>query len=169
MSTDGRAEDQQARAVHRLLKAYAERGVFQGVSDGERRRGRMTFTVLWHYGRRFRLVLEPTTGAVTFPELLPDAPARSPMVKALKTFLRRFETDEVPAHRRVDAAKARLRIAVRAGTVSLALISQDGDIEYATRRLVHLAHEVFMVFLPDGPYDAYRVETLGLDPNLAWT
>ena len=33
------------------------------------------------------------------------------------------------------------------------------------RRLVHIAHEIYMVFLPDGPYQDYRVEKLGLDPT----
>jgi hypothetical protein len=44
---------------------------------------------------------------------------------------------------------------------------RNGEFEYCTRRLVHLAQEVFMVFLPDGPYDAYRIDKLGLDPNVA--
>ena len=166
---DAPGNDPQARTVGELLQGYAARGVVRAVSDGDRRRGKTTFTLLWHHGRHFRLVLDPAASTVSFPSLLPAAPARSPMVRELKAFLHRFETDQVPAHRRVDLAKAHLRVAVRSGTVSLALTVLDGDVEYATRRLVHLAHEVFMVFLPDGPYDAYRVEQLGLDPNQAWT
>lgn len=160
--------DTHARVVSDVLKGYAERGVFRSFSEGERRGGKMTFTMVWHHGRRFRLVLDSAAGAVSFPALLPGVPARSPMLKELKAFLRRFETAEVPEHRRIDPAKARLRIAVRAGSVSLALAVRKGEFEYCTRRLVHLAQEVFMVFLPDGPYDDYRVEKLGLDPNRAW-
>lgn len=157
-----------AQMVGALLTEYAARGVFRGVGDGERRRGKTTFTLRWHYDRQIRLVLDPQAATVCFPALLPEAPARSPMVRELKAFLRRFETDDVPPHRRIDPAKGRLRVAVRAGNVSLGLVVLDDETEYCTRRLVHLAHEVFMVFLPDGPYDAYRVEKLGLDPERAW-
>jgi len=178
--------DSQARVVRDLLKEYAERGVLRGVSEGERRGGRTTFTILWHYGRQFRLVLDPRAGTVSFPALLPAVSGRAAMVRELKAFLRRFETDEVPDHRRIDPTKASLRVAVRAGNVSVGLAMRPGrvrqgsragrrghaapgDVEYCTRRLVHLVQEVFLVFLPDGPYDDYRVEQLGLDPNLAWT
>lgn len=150
MAEDARSD---AQAVGALLTEYAGRGVFRSVSGGDERRGKTTFTLRWHHDRRFRLVLDPKAGTVCFPALLPDAPARSPMVRELKAFLRRFETDDVPPHRRIDPAKGRLRVTVRAGNVSLALLVLDDEIEYCTRRLVHLAHEVFMVFLPDGPYD----------------
>ncbi|MDX1384852.1 MAG: hypothetical protein R3190_14465 [Thermoanaerobaculia bacterium] len=154
--------------LREVLEGYAQRGVFTALSRGETRRGRASFSLVWHHGRRFRIVLDPLRNVVSFPALLPGVPGRSPMARELRAFLRAFETDELPPHRRVSAAKARLRVAVRSGVVSLAVTSLDGDLEYATRRLVHIAHEVFMVFLPDGPYDTYRVEHLGLDPDLAW-
>ena len=90
------------------------------------------------------------------------------MAKELKAFLGRFQTDEVPLHRRVDAEKASLRIVIRGDSVSVALVVKNNEFEYATRRLVHLAQEVFMVFLPDGPYSDYRIEQLGLDPDSVW-
>lgn len=162
------AERAPSRLVRDVLADYARRGFFHAVSGGERGRGRTTFTILWHHGRSFRFVFDPARRVVSFPALLPGAPARSPMVKELKAFLGSFATDEVPPHRRLEPDKVRLRVAARAGTVSLALTSLDGDLEYAVRRIVNLAHEVFMVFLPDGPYDLYRVEHLGLDPDRAW-
>jgi hypothetical protein len=124
--------------------------------------------MVWHHGRLFRLVLDAAAKRISFPELLPAVPARSAMLKELKTFLGRFESPEVPAHRRIDPARGRLRVAVRGGSVSLALDVGRGEWEYCTRKLVHLAQEVFMVFLPDGPYHEYRVEQLGLDPEAVW-
>ena len=79
-----------------------------------------------------------------------------------------FETDQVPDHRRIDPKKARLKVAARAGSVSVALTIRNAEWEYGTRRLVHLAQEVFMVFLHDGPYSDYRVAQLGLDPESVW-
>jgi hypothetical protein len=163
-----RARRDDARIVSDVLKGYAERGVFRSFSEAERRRGKTTFKMLWHYGRVFRLVVDSEAGTVAFPALLPGVPARSAMLKELKAFLHPFETDAVPAHRRIDPAKARLQIAARAGSASLALAVRNRELEYCTRRLVHLAQEVFMIFLPDGPYYEYRVEKLGLDPNVVW-
>ena len=91
------------------------------------------------------------------------------MARELKAFLGRFQTDDVPLHRRIDPTKAHLEISIRAGNVSLGLRVKNREFEYATRRLIHLAQEVFMVFLPDGPYYEYRVEKLGLDPEAVWS
>ena len=63
-----------------------------------------------------------------------------------------------------------LRAVVRGGSFSLILeVKRSQHYEYCTRRLVHLAHEIFMVFLPDGPYDEYRVTQLGADPEAVWS
>jgi hypothetical protein len=156
-----------ARTVSEVLRGYAERAVFRSFSEGERRGGKAAFHMTWHHGRQFRFVLDSTARVVSFPSLLPDVPPRSRMMKELKAFLHEFETDRVPAHRRIDPKKARLQIVRRAGGVAVGLSVRNGEFEYCTRRLVHLAQEVFMVFLPDGPYDAYRVDKLGLDPNIA--
>jgi hypothetical protein len=160
--------DTPARLVRDVLGGYAERGVFRSFSGAETRGGKTTFTMVWHHGRQFRIVLDLAGRTVSFPELLSGVPARSPMLKALKAFLHQFETDEVPAHRRIDPAKTQLRISSRGGRVALGLAIKKGEFEYATRRLVHLAQEVFMIFLPDGPYYEYRVEHLGLDPEAVW-
>jgi len=155
-----------ARVVGDVLRGYVERGVLRSVSHEKRRGTRTGFTMIWHHGRSFQLEL--SSGAVSFPALLPGVTSGSPMAKDLRAFLRRFETEEVPAHRRIDPRKARLRVAVRRGRVSLGLSVKHGEYDYCTRRLVHLVQEVFMVFLPDGPYHDYRIETLGLDPERVW-
>jgi hypothetical protein len=155
------------RHVRDVLRDYAGRGVFRSLDDGERRAGRTTFTMVWHHGLPFRFVLDTSARTVSFPALLPGVPARSSMAQELKAFLDQFQTSDVPAHRRIDPARARLRIAIRDGNVSVALAVRNGQFEYATRRLVHLVQEVFMIFLPDGPYSDYRVEKLGLDPDIA--
>jgi hypothetical protein len=41
----------------------------------------------------------------------------------------------------------------------------DADFDYATRKMIHTVHEIFMVFLVDGSYFEYMVEQLGLDPD----
>jgi hypothetical protein len=156
------------RRVGDVLRDYAGRRVFRSISEGERRAGKTTFSMVWHHGRTFRFVLDCTARKVSFPGLLPGVPPRSSMARELKAFLGQFQTDQVPPHRRIDSRKAALRILVRGNNVSVALIVKNNEFEYSTRRLVHLAQEVYMVFLPDGPYSDYRIETLGLDPDNVW-
>jgi len=71
----------------------------------------------------------------------------------------------MPEHRRVNPAQARLTASNQRGAVSLTLAVKDGDFDYATRKMIHIVHEIFMVFLVDGPYFEYMVEQLGLDPD----
>ena len=54
--------------------------------------------------------------------------------------------------------KARVHCRNRSGNVSLALTVKDGDYEYGTRKLIHMVHEIFLVFLSDGPYGDYMIE-----------
>jgi hypothetical protein len=164
----GKPKTVPARVVTDALKGYAERGVFRGLSNPQRRGKTTAFTMLWHHGRRFHFVLDETAGTVSFPDLLPGVPARSPMFKELKAFLHQFETDAVPDHRRIDPKKGRLKVLPRGGDVSVTLTVKNGEWEYCTRRLVHLAQEVYMVFLHDGPYSDYRVAQLGIDPESVW-
>ena len=42
---------------------------------------------------------------------------------------------------------------------------KGGEYEYATRKLIHLVHEIFLGFLIDAGYYEYMVEHLGLDPD----
>jgi hypothetical protein len=161
-------DDTEVRRVGDVLRDYAGRRVFRSISEGDRRAGKTSFSIVWHHGLSFRFVLDPVGGTVSFPALLPGVPSRSSMAKELKAFLGQFETDQVPPHRRIDSGKASLQIAGRGGSISVGLQVKDLDFEYATRRLVHLAQEVYMVFLPDGPYSDYRIEKLGLDPDNVW-
>jgi len=42
------------------------------------------------------------------------------------------------------------------------MVAADGDVEYA---LIHLVHETYMVFLYDGRYYSYLIDTFDLDPD----
>jgi len=51
------------------------------------------------------------------------------------------------------------------GTVSITLSVKDGDFDYGTRKIIQIVHEIFLIFLEDGPYFEYMMEHLGLDPD----
>jgi hypothetical protein len=154
-----------AAIVTAVLEGYAEKAVFRGFSAHPKRDGNVTYTMVWHYDRPFELLLDVRNKTLTFPAMLPGLPARSVMYRELQAFLKSRQSDEVPEHRRVNRAKARIALANRRGAVSLALTVGDGDFYYAARKIVQIAHEIFLIFLVDGPYYEYMVEQLGLDPD----
>jgi hypothetical protein len=148
-----------------ILEGYAEKAVFRGFSAHPLRGGKATYRMVWHQDRPFELLLDVPGKTLRFPAVLPGVHARSPMYRELQAFLKVRQTDEMPEHRRVDPAKAGITLSSQRGVVSLKLTVKNGDFDYATRKIIHLVHEIFMVFLVDGPYFEYMVEQLGLDPD----
>jgi len=154
-----------AATVAAILEGYAERAVFRGFSAHFQRGGNAVFQMVWHYDRPFELLLDAPNKTLTFPTVLPGVPARSQMYRELRAFLKSRTSAETLEHRRIDPAKARLSSANKAGAVSITLKAKNGDFDYATRKIIQIVHEIFMVFLVDGPYYEYMVEQLGLDPD----
>lgn len=156
---------QTTEIVRDVLQGYAGRGVFRGFSAGPVRGGKATFRMTWHYNRVFELVLDGRQQTLRFPQLLPDVPADSALYRELKEFIRGRHDAALPEHRRIDRQRAEAKPAVRQGVVSLAMKVHDGDYEYGTRKLIHLVHEIFLVFLANGNHLEYLVETFDLDPD----
>ena len=148
-----------------VLESYAEKGVFRGFSAHPKRGGSAVYNMVWHYDRNLELLLDVPKKTLRFPAILPHVPARSAMYRDLRAFLEERRSGDLPEHRRVDMAKARAALGNLRGTVSLTLTVKDGDYDYGTRKLIQLAHEIFLVFLVDGPYFDYTVEHLGFDPD----
>ncbi len=151
--------------VTAILEGYAAKAVFRGFSAHPHTNGKATYRMVWHYDRSFELLLDVPKKTLRFPAVLPGVPPRSPMYRELQAFLKARQSEELPEHRRVNPAKARLTLANQRGAVSLKLTMKDADFRYATRKMIHVVHEIFMVFLVDGPYFEYMVEQLGLDPD----
>jgi hypothetical protein len=151
--------------VAAVLEEYAKRGIFRGFSQGSPRKGKAVFKMLWHRGRNFELILDTGRKTLRFPVVLPEVPAESSMYEEFQQFVDAHFADDLPGHRRIDKSKVSIRCANRKGDVSLTLTVLDGDYAYATRKLVNLVHEVFLVFLFDGRYYDYMVETFDLDPD----
>jgi hypothetical protein len=150
--------------VSAVLEGYAEKALFRSFS-ADKGRGKATYRMVWHYDRPFELLLDVPNKTLRFPAVLPGVPARSEMYRALRAFLKDRQSPELPEHRRVDPAKARLALANQKGAVSLTLALKDSDFEYAARKIIQIVHEIFLTFLVDGPYFEYTIEQLGLDPD----
>ena len=152
-------------SVAGVLENYAQRGIFRGFSQGPVSGGKTVFKMTWHRDRQFELILDVPKKTMRFPLVLPNVPAGSEMYREFKAFVASRFSDDFPDHRRIDNSKVAIKPVCRSGSVSLTLTVKDGDFEYAARRLIHLVHEIFLVFLYDGKYYDYLVETFDLDPD----
>ena len=87
------------------------------------------------------------------------------MFGELKAYIDSRMSSELPEHRRIDPARVSLRITRRKGEPAITITSLDADLEYAVRNLIGLVHEIYLVFLHDGRYYDYLIETFDLDPD----
>lgn len=148
--------------VDKTLESYAQRGVFRGFSQ-DVRPTKAVFRMLWHRERVFELTFEPQKNVLRFAQILPNVDAA--MYRDLQEFINLRLLPELPDHRRIDPHKVQIQPTRRNGNVALTLQILDGDDEYATRKLIHLVHEIFLTFLLDGRYYDYMVENFDLDPD----
>jgi hypothetical protein len=148
-----------------ILQDYAERGAFRGFSPGAARNQRACFKMMWHRDQTFELIVDVRRKTLRFPLVLPKVPASSQMYREFREFIASRHSDELPAHRRIDAAKMTVRAGNHRGNASLTATVADGDFAYATRTFITLVHEVYQGFLYDGRYYDYLIETFDLDPD----
>ncbi|MEO8029149.1 MAG: hypothetical protein ABI823_21895 [Bryobacteraceae bacterium] len=151
--------------VHEILADYAARAVFRGFSRGTSTATKAAFRMLWHRDRFFDLILDTKAGTLTMPLVLPDVPADSSMYREVQLWIKERHSKDLPDHRRIDPRKARLTCGNSRGSVSLKMTLKSKDYGYATRKLIHAVHEVFLAFLLEGPYYDYMVEAFDLDPD----
>jgi hypothetical protein len=147
-----------------VLREYSEKALFRGLVVGRAINGKARFSFAWHHDRTFELVLNTHKYTLQIERLLPGVDQA--MYEELKRFLAVRQGNEYPPHRRIDPARAALRSSLRSRNVGITMsLKRPEDYEYATRKLVHLVHEIFLGFLIDGAYYEYMVENLGLDPD----
>jgi hypothetical protein len=115
--------------------------------------------VVWFRNRTYEFIVDKNT--IRCPVVLPQVDGG--LYAKLKTFLKSRQTEDVPAHRRIDPSKAKIATTNRAGNVSVTLTSIDGDQEYLVRRFVNLINEIFQVFLHE--HFDYQVAAFDLDPD----
>jgi hypothetical protein len=116
---------------------------------------------VWDYSPRRRAGFDARKRSLRFPAVLPKAPRA--MYDNFKQFVAARQSDETLEHRRIEPKKVRISCSLKNGNISLLFISKDGDLEYATQKLINLMHEIFMVFLRDGLYYEYMIETFDID------
>lgn len=150
--------------VTTILQGYADRAIFRGFGAGKVRGGKITYKMTWFKDHDFELIFDTKKRTLHFPMVLPKVPARSEMYKHFQRWLTERHSAELLDHRRVDPKKAKLSCAHLRGSISVTMTVRDRDYEYATRKLIHTVHEVFLSFVPDH-YFEYMIEAFDLDPD----
>jgi hypothetical protein len=153
--------------VHAALEHYAQRGSFRSFNAAPRGASKAEFTFSWFRDVTFRVVFDRTRRTLSFVDMLPAIPARSPMDRDLRAFVAVRTTTAVPEHRRVDRRRVQVSVVNRGGAASLVFVFRTRDVAYAVRKAVHLAHDILQDFLNDGRYVQYNVDYFNLNPELA--
>jgi hypothetical protein len=149
-----------ADAVSRALQRYADRGVFRGLSAHSGRGGRLEFRFTWLMHRPMTLLYDPRTAALTFKNMLPCVGSTTSLRKELYGLVDGRRTRVVPAHKRIDARRARLVRSTRNGDFSLTLVVRGRHHEYAVQKGLNLVNDLFVLL--HSTYPDYLEEQFGL-------
>jgi hypothetical protein len=132
-------------AVSPILQSYADRGVFRGFRATPGARGRVDYSFTWLFRRPMLAVFHPSRSVVAFPALFPGVAADSALKSGLAALVSSRASRSQPAHKRVDARRARLSCSVRRGDWSLAVHIRGNNHEYAVRKAVNLINELCLL------------------------
>lgn len=152
--------------IDAILSGYAQKGVFKGYARLDHTARLARYRIRWFYDQAIDVTFDRKRKVIALVDLLPSVDLQPALPKNLRAFLKRFA--DMPEHRRVDDTRAKLTLRRKANALTLSIRSLDGDLDYACRKLVHIANEVLLVFLASHLYDNYKVEGLGVDPEQLW-
>jgi len=138
--------------IREKLKSYSNRGVFHGFSESDGRMGKTIFKFTWLLDHGFVMECDPKKHTLTLKNLLPHVSNRSDMDQDLRAFVQARNSDDLPAHRRVDPKRADLVYTNRKEQVSLTLSVKKNQYSYGVTKLLNTTNELFghlnMVHIP---------------------
>jgi len=152
--------------VDAILSGYAQKGVLKGYARLGHTPAFARYRIRWFYDQAIDVTFDRKRHVIALVDVLPSVDIEPSLQKNLRAFLKRFA--DMPEHRRVDETRAELTLRRKGNALTLAIRSLDGDLDYACRKLIHIANEVLLVFLGSHLYDTYKVEGLGVDPEQLW-
>ena len=145
-------------AVTAALQAYSDRGVVRGCRATPGPRARVTYQFAWLTRRSVDAVFDPRTNTLTFPALLPalGKAAAADVATAIGSISQR----NTPAHKRLDARRAKITGVVRKGTLALSVEIRGANHEYAVKAALNLINEIFVMLQERHP--DYLIEQFGM-------
>ena len=130
--------------------------MFRGFRAIPGSRGRIEYQFLWLTRRPTHAVFDPRTRTLSFPALFPGLSAAA----ELKRVVAARTSRTLPAHKRIDARRARLSCRMRAGDYSLSVEVRGRDAGYAVRHVLNVINELHLALHEGHP--EYLVERFGV-------
>jgi hypothetical protein len=143
--------------VTAALGHYADRGVFRGFRASPSARGRVVYEFFWLTRKPMRAVFD-RRGILAFPALLPQA--SKDIATEMKSLAAARSKRAVPAHKRIDARRARLITTLRKGELSLAVEIRGKNHDYAISKALNLVNEMFVALHES--YPDYLIHHFGI-------
>lgn len=151
-----------AGTAQHVIDDFVARGVFRAsvrqVDAGET----ATWHLRWFGGHTMALALAPAS--VSADPVLPPLDARSALYRDLRAWLRAQQSEDLPAHRRLDPALWQIDVRNRGGAIRLSLRSHQPTPE-RVRRLVQLVNALYLDFLNGPGRLEWVTDAFGLDPD----
>jgi hypothetical protein len=144
--------------VTEALQAYADRGVFRGFRAAPAARGRIEFEFTWLTRRPIHAVFDTRIRSLGFPQLLPSLGNAAAVDVA--EVVRARAGRGVPAHKRIDARRARLSGAKRLGAYSISIGIRGANHDYAVRTALSVINDIFVTLQERHP--EYLIEHFGM-------
>lgn len=130
--------------VRDTLFEYAQRGVFRGFDHRDGDEG-AEFRFSWLLRRPFRVTYDRSGPTLALEGLLPEADEWPDVRSDLEGLLEDRVEGGLPAHRAVDPDRAAVELRSRDdGGLDLVLHVRRDAHEYGTRKLLNLAHEIWV-------------------------
>jgi hypothetical protein len=130
--------------------------VFRGFRAIPGSRGRIEYQFLWLTRRPTHAVFDPRAKTLSFPALFPglSAPAE------LKRIVNGRTSRSLPAHKRIDARRARLSCRMRAGDFSLRVEIRGWQVTYGVSHVLNVINELHLALHESQP--EYLIERFGV-------
>lgn len=144
--------------VTKALQSYADRGVFRGFRATPARGGRVAYQFLWLTRKPMSATFDPRTQSLKFPALFPGVD--QPSALDLKAVIDARRARNQPAHKRIDARRARLTGAMGRGDFALTVKVRGENHDYAVKHALNVINELFVALHERHP--EYLVERFGI-------
>ena len=128
--------------ITRALQSYANRGVFRGFRATPAGGGRIEYEFVWLTRKRMTTVFDPRSRTLRFPSLLPAIDRQA--AAELKSIVMSRTDRRQPAHKRLDARRARISSSLQRGTFTLRMQIRGTNHDYGVRQALNLINELFV-------------------------
>ena len=118
----------------------------------------MEYRFLWLTNKPMAAIFDVKTKKLTFPSVLPNVDRQ--LAAELKAVLDARADRDQPAHKRIDARKARITSAARKGDFSLVAEIRGNNHDYAVSKALNVINELFVMLHEHRP--EYLIEQFGI-------